>query len=583
MTQTQIHATISPCTPILSADPTVKEDAMLDQQKITILYCRLSNEDALDGESNSIQNQKEFLTRYAAEHGYTNLKILVDDGYTGTNFDRPGVQEGFALVKQGLVGCWLVKDLSRFGRDYLTVGQYTDIIFPSYDVRFIAVNDGVDSERGDSDGFAAIRNLFNEWYPRDTSKKVRVVFRQKGTSGKHLGKPPYGYRTDPADKDHWIIDEDAAPVVKRIFDLAIGGKGPEQIARILEQDKVLTTKALYAKQSENHPDPKKRKKMPERPYHWIGQSVVGILERMEYTGCTCNFKTYSKSYKLKKRIPNAIEDMCIFPDTQEAIVSQAQWDRVQELRKNKRRPTKAERQGLFSGLLFCPDCGNKLHFATCKSFDGKQDHYVCSSYKSGRGTCSAHYIREDVLRELVLERIRAVNAYIRQDVEGFQEEWLQCRRSDQERSIREDRKRVEQAKKRLADLDVLLSRLYEDFVLGDLNKERYKKMTADYEAEQEQLKLEIEVTEEWLETQETMSADVDAFVALTQKYVDVPELTPTIVNEYIKKIEVFAPDKSSGKRVQKVKIYFNFVDDVEIPVISEPVVAKSTLGRRKTA
>ena len=583
MTQTQIHATISPCTPILSADPTVKEDAMLDQQKITILYCRLSNEDALDGESNSIQNQKEFLTRYAAEHGYTNLKILVDDGYTGTNFDRPGVQEGFTLVKQGLVGCWLVKDLSRFGRDYLTVGQYTDIIFPSYDVRFIAVNDGVDSERGDSDGFAAIRNLFNEWYPRDTSKKVRVVFRQKGTSGKHLGKPPYGYRTDPADKDHWIIDEDAAPVVKRIFNLAIDGKGPEQIARILEQDKVLTTKALYAKQSENHPDPKKRKKMPERPYHWIGQSVAGILERMEYTGCTCNFKTYSKSYKLKKRIPNAIEDMCIFPDTQEAIVSQAQWDRVQELRKNKRRPTKAERQGLFSGLLFCPDCGNKLHFATCKSFDGKQDHYVCSSYKSGRGTCSAHYIREDVLRELVLERIRAVNAYIRQDVEGFQEEWLQCRRSDQERSIREDRKRVEQAKKRLADLDVLLSRLYEDFVLGDLSKERYKKMTADYEAEQERLKLEIEVTEEWLETQETMSADVDAFVALTQKYVDVPELTPTIVNEYIKKIEVFPPDKSSGKRVQKVKIYFNFVDDVEIPVISEPVVAKSTPGRRKTA
>ena len=217
---------------------------MLDQQKITILYCRLSNEDALDGESNSIQNQKEFLTRYAADHGYTNLKILVDDGYTGTNFDRPGVQEGFALVKQGLVGCWLVKDLSRFGRDYLTVGQYTDIIFPSYDVRFIAVNDGVDSERGDSDGFAAIRNLFNEWYPRDTSKKVRVVFRQKGTSGKHLGKPPYGYRTDPADKDHWIIDEDAAPVVKRIFDLAIDGKGPEQIARILEQDKVMTATSL---------------------------------------------------------------------------------------------------------------------------------------------------------------------------------------------------------------------------------------------------------------------------------------------------------------------------------------------------
>ena len=363
-----------------------------------------------------------------------------------------------------------------------------------------------------------------------------------------------------------------------------GGQQPNHGGSLhIGKGKVLTTKALYDKQSENHPDPKKRKKMPERPYHWIGQSVVGILERMEYTGCTCNFKTYSKSYKLKKRIPNAIEDMCIFPDTQEAIVSQAQWDRVQELRKNKRRPVKAERQGLFAGLVYCADCGSKLHFATCKGFEGKQDHYRCSKYKSGRGECSAHYIREDVLRELVLERIRAVNAYIRQDVEGFQEEWLQCRRSDQERNIREDRKRVEQAKKRLADLDVLLSQLYEDFVLGDLSKERYKKMTADYEAEQERLKLEIEVTEEWLETQETMNADVDAFVALTQKYVDVPELTPTIVNEYIKKIEVFAPDKSSGKRVQKVKIYFNFVDDVEIPVISEPVVAKSTLGRRKTA
>ena len=312
------------------------------------------------------------------------------------------------------------EDLSRFGRDYLTVGQYTDIIFPSYDVRFIAVNDGVDSERGDSEGMAAIRNLFNEWYPRDTSKKVRVSLHQRGTSGKHMGKPPYGYRCDPADKDHWILDEDAAPIVKYIFDLTVSGKGPDAIARILEDQKVLTTKALYAQ--------RKGKPMPERPYHWAGQSVAGILERMEYTGCTCNFKTYSKSYKLKQRIPNSPEDMFILPDTQDAIVSQAQWDRVQE-----------------------------------------------------------------------------------------------------------------------------------------------------------RLKLEIEVTEEWLETQETMSADVDAFVALTQKYVDVQKLTPTIVNEYIKKIEVFPPDKSSGKRVQKVKIYFNFVDDVEIPVISEPVVAKSTPGRRKTA
>lgn len=565
MTTAKSYVNMKPCTPILEADPTEKEEMMLDQQKITILYCRLSNEDALDGESNSIQNQRNLLTRYAHDHGYTNLKVLVDDGYTGTNFDRPGVQEGLELVKQGLVGCWIVKDLSRFGRDYLTVGRYTDIIFPSCDVRFIAVNDGVDSNQGDSDGFSAIRNLFNEWYPRDTSKKVRISMKQRGTSGKHLGKPPFGYRCDPEDKEHWIIDEDAAPVVKRIYDLCIDGKGPCQIARILENDQVLTVKSLYAKQ--------KGQPLPEYPYHWNENSIVGILERPEYTGCTVNFKTYSKSYKLKKRLPNDPENMFILPDTQEPIIPQEQWDRVQELRKNKRRPVKAERQGFFSGLLFCADCGSKLHFATCKSFGSKQDHYVCSNYKSNRGTCTAHYIREDVLREIVLERIQAVNAYIRKDVEGFQEQWLHCRRSDQEKSIREDKKRLANSKKRLGDLDVIIRRLYEDSVLGNLPMERYQKMSADYEAEQKQLQLEIKSLEEWIDTQEEDNNGLDAFIALTQKYVDVTELTPTIVNEYIKKIVVFAPDKSSGKRKQKIKIYFNFVDEVSIPALSEPMIA----------
>ena len=243
------------------------------------------------------------------------LLTLWEYRYPTLIFNRPGVQEGFALVKQGLVGCWLVKDLSRFGRDYLTVGQYTDIIFPSYDVRFIAVNDGADSNRGDSEGFAAIRNLFNEWYLRDTSKKVRVSLRQRGTSGKHMGKPPYGYRCDPEDKDHWILDEEAAQVVKLIFDLCIDGKGPEQIARILEEKQILTTRALYAK--------RKGKPLPERPYHWGNQSIVAILERQEYTGCTCNFKTYSKSYKLKKRIPNEPEEnrIAMFAVTIKAIVA----------------------------------------------------------------------------------------------------------------------------------------------------------------------------------------------------------------------------------------------------------------------
>ena len=285
----------------------------------------------------------------------------------------------------------------------------------------------------------------------------------------------------------------------------------------------------------------------------------------------------------KKEVLYYLFVMFYLPDTQEAIVSQAQFDRVQELRKNKRRPVKAERQGLFSGLLFCADCGSKLHFATSKRFEGKQDRYVCCHYKSNRGTCTAHYIREDVLREIVLERIRAVNEHIRDDVDAFQEEWLQCRRTDQERSIRDDKKKVEQAKKRLSDLDVIISQLYEDYVLGNLSQDRYKKMSADYEAEQERLKLEIEVIEEWVEQREEMNDGLDAFIVLTQKYVDVEELTQTIVNEYIKKIVVYAPDKSSGKRTQKVKIYFNFVDDVDIPIISEPITTETTYGPRKTA
>ena len=573
-TKREDHAIIEPCTMVLSADPQKKGEDNVDQQKITILYCRLSNEDLVDGESNSIANQRSILSSYAASHGFTNTRVLVDDGYTGTNFNRPGVQEGLALVEQGLVGTWIVKDMSRFGRDYLQVGRFTEIVFPSYDVRFIAVNDAVDSAKGDND-FTVIRNVFNDFYAKDTSKKVRAVMKAKGTSGKHLGGPPYGYRADPQDKNHWILDEDAAPIVKRIFDLTIAGVGPSRIARILEADKVLTVKALYAQQ--------KGKPLPERPCHWIEQFVVNILERMEYTGCTCNFKTYSKSYKLKKRIPNALEDMFILPDTQEAIVPKEQWDRVQELRQHKRRMTKAERQGLFSGLVVCADCGSKLHFATCKNFEGRQDHYVCAKYKSGRGTCSAHYIREDVLRDVVLERIRAVTEYIRADVEGFQEEWLMCRREEQEKSIREDKRRLEKAKKRLADIDKLITRIYEDMVLGSLSQERYQKMLEGYEAEQTALNNEVIGLEDWVATREEMEDNVDQFLALMEKYVDIPELTTTIVNEFIKQIIVYAPDKSSGKRMQKVKIVFNFLEEVEVPEISEPVITKTTYGRRKTA
>ncbi len=547
---------------------------MLDQQKITVLYCRLSNEDALDGESNSIANQRSILQAYADTHGFTNTRVFIDDGYTGTNFNRPGIQEALSLVEQGLVSTFIVKDMSRFGRDYLQVGQYTELIFPSYDVRFIAINDGVDSAYGDND-FTPFRNLFNDFYAKDTSKKVRAIFRAKAARGEHLGGAPYGYMDDPEQHGHWIIDPEAAKVVKRIFDLTIDGKGPDRIARILEADNTPTVKALYAA--------RKGKPLPDRPYHWVEQSIVTILERQEYTGCTCSFKTYSRSYKLKKRIPNKPEDMIVFPNTQEAIVPQAQWDRVQELRSNKRRMTKAERQGLFSGLLFCADCGSKLHFATCKSYEGKQDRYFCSRYKSGRGTCSAHYIREEVLRQIVLERIRAINLYIHDDVNGFQEEWLQNRREDHQRNIREDKKRLAQARKRLDELDVLIARGYEDAVLGNLSMERYKKMAKGYEAEQDRLRLEIIALEEWVEQQIEMNDDLDHFIALVEKYEEITELTPAIVNEYVQKIVIHAPDKSSGKRRQRIQIYFNFLGEFNLPALNEPVIIENTPKNRKTA
>lgn len=561
-------------TTVLSAG-SKKEDLDMNQQQITALYCRLSNEDDLEGESNSIQNQRALLQHYAETHGFTNTRFFVDDGYTGTNFNRPAMQDMLSLVEAGQVSTIIVKDMSRFGRDYLQVGQYTEIVFPSCNVRFIAVNDGVDSDRGE-DEFTPVRNLFNDFYARDTSKKVRSVMKAKGTSGQHLNRPPYGYLEDPMRKGYWIIDPETAPNVKRIFDLALAGNGPTRIANMLEKERIPTARAVYA---QRHGKP-----LPAFPYHWEDGSTSAILDRMEYTGCTCNFKTYSKSYKLKKRIPNAVEDMYIIEDTQEAIVPKEQWERVQELRKQRHRPVqRSGRQGLFTSLIVCADCGSKLHFCTCKGFQGRQDHYTCAKYKAGRGECTAHYIREDVLRDIVLERIQAVTAYVRKDAEGFQEEWMQATRDAQAGSIRQNQKQLAQAQKRLSDVEKLMTRLYEDRVLGSLPEERYQRMTADYEAEQERLRTEIMALSEWIEAQQETNDNYDHFAALVEKYVDIPELTPTIVNEFIKKIVVHAPSKSRGKRTQQIEIIFNFVGQVSIPILAEPIYLTHIPKQKKTA
>ena len=525
---------------------------------ITALYARLSQEDALDGESNSIANQKKILLKYATDNGFPNPTFFIDDGVSGVTFDRPGWNEMIRLAEAGKVRTVIVKDMSRMGRDYLKVGYYTESFFAERDIRYIAINDGVDSDKGDND-FTPFRNLFNDFYARDTSKKIRAVMRAKGNAGEHLcSNPPYGYMKDPADKKKWIVDEEAAEIVKRIFNLCVAGKGPMQIAKLLTAQHVLTVKAHYA-----HRD---GKPLPEKPYQWSPKSVAGILERPEYTGCTVNFKTYSKSHKLKKRLHNAPENQRIFPNTQPAIIEEQVFARVQELRENKRRPAKqAERQGLFSGLLYCADCGSKLHFATGKNMTPQQDCYRCSRYKSNTGDCTMHFIREETLKLFVLQRIFDVTALFFDDAMAFEEAARKQRFQEAEKEAKKRRREIAQAEKRIAELDRIFKRIYEDDISGAISHERFLKLSADYEAEQRELTEQVKTWREAVETFEQDQADFASFAAIVRKYVGIRELTPTIVNEFVKKIIVHAPDKSSGHRRQKIELVWNFIGEVNLP------------------
>lgn len=525
---------------------------------ITALYARLSQEDALDGESNSIANQKKILLKYATDNDFPNPTFFIDDGVSGVTFDRPGWNEMIRLAEAGKVRTVIVKDMSRMGRDYLKVGYYTESFFAERDIRYIAINDGVDSDKGDND-FTPFRNLFNDFYARDTSKKIRAVMRAKGNAGEHLcSNPPYGYMKDPADKKKWIVDEEAAEIVKRIFNLCIAGKGPMQIAKLLTAEHVFTVKAHYAQRD--------GKPLPEKLYHWDPKSVAGILERQEYTGCTVNFKTYSKSHKLKKRLHNAPENQRIFPNTQPAIIDEQVFERVQELRENKRRPAKqAERQGLFSGLLYCADCGSKLHFATGKNMTPQQDCYRCSRYKSNTGDCTMHFIREETLKLFVLQRIFDVTALFFDDAMAFEEAARKQRFQEAEKDAKKRKREIAQAEKRIAELDRIFKRIYEDDINGAISHERFLKLSADYEAEQRELTEQVKTWREAVETFEQDQADFASFAAIVRKYVGIRELTPTIVNEFVKKIIVHAPDKSSGHRRQKIELVWNFIGEVNLP------------------
>ena len=528
-------------------------------EKITALYCRLSQDDALDGESNSITNQKTLLSKYAAEHGFRNIQFFVDDGYSGTSFQRPGFQEMMKYVEDYSVSTLIVKDLSRLGREYSYMGRLQDFIFPAYDVRFIAINDDVDSAKGEND-FAVFKNVFNDYYAKDTSKKIRAVVKMRGEAGEHLASnPPYGYVKDPQDKRKWVVDEEAARVVRRIFNLCIAGKGPMQIAKILTADKVLTVTAYHARQ--------KGWTMPENLYQWCAKSVAGILERRTYTGCTVNFKTYTKSLKFKKRMENPVENQRVFENTQPAIIEKGQWERVQELRKNKRRPTKTGRTSIFSGLLYCADCGAKLYFCTCNTYkDDSQNHFVCSNYKSNTGSCKIHYIREQVLYRIVLETIQRTLIYVRMFRKDFKLEMLAQDEESRKAELTQKRKALSGAKKRMEDLDKIIQHIYEDNVLGKLSDSRYLKLSQQYEKEQMETEQLAAVLEREIETQAGQVSDVNEFLKLVDKYLDIPVLDAAILNELVSRIVVHSPVKENGKKQVQIDLYFTYVGQIRIPL-----------------
>lgn len=528
-----------------------------EQNKITALYCRLSQDDGREGESNSIVNQKALLNEYARKHRFKNLQFFVDDGYSGTNFDRPD----FRRMEQGIenkeIGTVIVKDMSRLGRNYLQVGIYTDIVFPENDVRFIAVNDNVDSAVQADYDMTPIRNFCNDLYARDTAKKIKSTLKMKGESGKHLTTiPPFGYEKDKEDKNKWLIDEEAAKTVRYIFKLCADGLGPTQIAKRLQEEKVLTPTAYNLQKS--------GKLLPLNPFKWAQKTVAGILERVEYIGHTENFKTISKDYRSKKRVWNDKENRKLFENTHPAIVDKFLFNTVQEIRKHKRRPTATGKISIFAGKVFCADCGAKLHYCTANGFKSNQDFFVCSNYRSNTGTCTGHYIRAVTLNRMVFKHTKNVLSYIQQ----FESTFV---RKEREKADKQHRMSVDKAKvdivtlkRRDEDLDTLFKRIYEDMVSGRLSAERFDKLSTEYEEEQRQVKRTIIELQTLIDSGEQSEFDLKEFLRNVRKYTDPEELTAEMLNDLVDKIVIHAPDKSSGKRRQKIEIYYKAAGIINI-------------------
>ena len=546
------------------------------EELITALYCRLSVEDIKDedgkkkkkdkeDESNSISNQKQILLDYCKKHGYTNTMFFVDDGISGTSFDRNDFNRMQRMVEEGKICRIIVKDLSRFGREQVEAGRLTQIVYPSLGVTFISIQENINSSTGEGMEMLPFYNIFNEWYAAQTSKKIRAVWQSKADNGKRVSPVvPYGYKKDETDKEKWLIDEPAAEIVKKIYSLCLAGRGPLQIAKQLEREKVLVPTAYFESVGR-----KTRNATPLDPYAWHPSAVVGILENRQYTGCAVNFKTTTVSYKVHTRIINPVEDYQIIPNMQEPIISEDIWLRVQELRKSRRRNTATGRTSLFSGLVYCPDCGSKLHFCASKSLRRDQEFFRCANYKNGRGSCKIHFIRDVVLEKVVLEAVRNLADFVKCHEPVFL--YMLARKNDAMRQ--QERKRlervIERGTRRISEIDKLIEAAFERNVLGKLEDDRYERMVKNYAQEQRELIAEVQESKVVLQKAEQQVVDLRLLLRTLRELTEVKELTPTLVNSLIERIEVHNNDKSSGHCYVKVDIYFTAAGMIDIPTEEE--------------
>ena len=541
------------------------------------LYERLSRDDNLEGESYSIGNQKKLLAKVAKEKGYTNLVHFLDDGISGVTMDRPGFVEMICQLEQGKAAAVFVKDLSRLGRNYIEVGRLTEEFFPNHDIRLVAVSDNIDTAEGENE-LAPIRNLFNEWYARDISKKRRISNKIKGNAGEPMGQPPYGYIKDPNDPKHWIVDDEAAQVVRRVYSMTLEGFGTEQIATQLEKDGVLTPRVYWLTKGIKRPG--KGKQQP--PTKWNSSTITKILSLQEYCGDILNFKTYSKSYKNKKRIDNDRENWVVFQDVHEAIIERAVYEQVQQKRgKIRKRRTNNGEHNMFSGLLVCADCGSNLHFHFNQG-NPEIKYFNCSNYKGNRGTCtSTHYVRVDFLEEVVLGEIRRLTKF----ASLYEDEFVKAVIGHSQQAEQTDRKLKEKELKTLLardeELDGLFERIYEDNVSGKLSDDRFAKMSRRYEDEQKELSEKIKKLRSEIEKQSSRSMTTDMFIGLVRKYTRARKLTPRMLNELVEKIEVFNAEKIDGVWEQRLRIHYNCVGTIEIPTVLPLPIPEVSVNTRK--